>query len=79
MSTVRALVAIAGEAGEGQNTALKVSAVTKVAAVGKATARALEAAGVTEVSVPTSVLARDLASLPEGLAELAGRWADRSG
>ncbi|RII42601.1 uroporphyrinogen-III synthase [Galactobacter valiniphilus] len=52
VSTVRALVAIAGEAGEGQDTALKVSAVTKVAAVGKATARALEAAGVTVDLLP---------------------------
>ena len=40
-------------------------------------AGALEKAGVTEVSVPTSVVAKDLAGLPAAMAELAGRWAER--
>ena len=38
---------------------------------------ALEKAGVTEVSVPTSVVAKDLEGLPAAMAELAGRWAER--
>ena len=40
-------------------------------------AGALEKAGVTEVSVPTSVVAKDLEGLPAAMAELAGRWAER--
>ena len=37
---------------------------------------ALAKAGVTEVSVPTSVVAKDLDGLPAAMTELAGRWAD---
>jgi probable F420-dependent oxidoreductase len=37
----------------------------------------LEQAGVTEVSVPTALAAKDLAGLPDGLAELAARWVER--
>jgi probable F420-dependent oxidoreductase len=36
---------------------------------------ALADAGVTEVSVPTSIVARDLAGLPAAMADMAGRWA----
>jgi probable F420-dependent oxidoreductase len=40
-------------------------------------AGALEQAGVTEVSVPTAIAARDLDGLPAGMTELAERWASR--
>jgi len=40
-------------------------------------AGALEQAGVTEVSLPTAIAAKDLDGLPAGFAELADRWATR--
>jgi alkanesulfonate monooxygenase SsuD/methylene tetrahydromethanopterin reductase-like flavin-dependent oxidoreductase (luciferase family) len=42
-----------------------------------ANADALAKAGVTEVSVATAIVAKELDGLPAGMAELAERWANR--